>query len=281
MSRAWKKLQQKKNRDKRGKDTQNRDLKRLIEQKSKELLEKQEVLIQSSKMAALGEMIGSIAHQWKQPINTISLIVDKIDDLIDDYKIEGKLKKELLEVEKGVQKQIDFMVETMNEFRDFFRPSKLDEELNVEEMIDDVIELVDVQFKEEEIDIRFDKRCECKSRGSVNEFKQVILNILSNSKDVFLQREIKDRYITISTTKDRMSCIIEIEDSGGGIDERLLPLKLFKNYVTTKGENGTGLGLYISEMIIKENLKGNISAKNSNNGSIFTIQIPQSGQLIS
>jgi|GEM_PF-747565 len=239
----------------------------------KEKKEQENILIQQSKMAQMGEMIGAIAHQWKQPLNAIALLIQNLES---DYEYDELTEESLNDSVDRVMKQVNFMSETISDFRNFFKPSKTKTIFSLKKAIDDILNLLNIQFKKHnikiatQIDLSNDKIL-----GYENEFKQVILNILNNSKDAIEERYLKEKIvgeIQIRIYKDNNFINIEFSDNGIGIKNEVID-KIFEPYITTKGENGTGIGLYMSRTII-ENMSGKLSAKNSENGgATFTISI--------
>lgn len=258
-------------------DIFNRELLKYIENEVKNRLKaehekklQERLLIQQSKMAAMGEMLGAIIHQWKQPINSISLLVQMQLSLFEnDMMNEDSFKK----FSKDILEQIDFMMTTMDGFRSFFKPSKEIVKMGIKKEIENIISLIFHQFSALNITIELiGDEIEC--FGYPNEFKQVVLNILTNSKDAFIERKIEDRKIKIELFKDKDFAIATFKDNAGGIAEWLLPDKIFENYVSTKGDKGTGIGLAISKTIIEKNMHGSLSAQNVENGAMFCIKLP-------
>ncbi len=256
---------------------------KLIEQVKVEVEEKmklqkaqerdKQLLIQQSKMATMGEMIGAIAHQWRQPLNSLGLIVQKIKlayqkGILDETYIDDSVEKSM--------KQINFMSQTIDDFRNFFKPNKELEYFEVIKSINEVLAMLLSQFKNHNINLEIIGD-EVTINGYSNEFKQVILNILNNAKDAIITRQEKSEIVNgeikiyIKTIKNNV--FVEIEDNGGGIQIDIID-KIFEPYFSTKSSsNGTGIGLYISKSIIEDSLKGSIRVKNSLNGAIFTIII--------
>lgn len=222
--------------------------------------EKQKLLIQQNKLAAMGEMIGSIAHQWRQPLNNISLILHFLKDnykAVDEKKIDSYVN--------NAKEQLDYMSNTIDDFRNFYKPSKQKELFNVLESIKASISILKTPLEKYSISLHIDSNS-FQVNGYENEFKQAILNILSNAIDAI--KHIKDTkgiiYIKIS---DRS---IEIRNNGGIATQEVLE-RMFEPYFTTKFEDkGTGIGLYMSKTII-ESMKGKIDATNTDDGVKFII----------
>jgi PAS domain S-box-containing protein len=228
------------------------------------------LLIQQSKMAEMGNMIGAIAHQWKQPLNAISLTAT----IIEDYYIDGELSLQDLEKHlKVINQQVHFMSRTIDDFRSFFKPNKETEKFSIKDAVEKVISLLSSQIKNHGIEISVDGDSNIYIDGHKNEFKQVVLNIINNAKDAIEERGVSNKEIIISIKEKENSAVLKIEDSAGGIPEHLLPEEIFKSFVSTKGDNGTGIGLSLAKDILKK-IGGSIKAYNKKDGAVFEITVP-------
>lgn len=227
----------------------------------KELKSQHTLLLQQSRLASMGEMIGNIAHQWRQPLNALGLVVQKIGfyhkrGILDDEKI-------LLSVDKSMS-LIDSMSETIDDFRDFFSPNKEKDNFTVCSAIEKAYEIVSPVFEINKINYTLIKEDIFYVNGFKNEFSQVILNTLNNAKDALLENGVKNPYISIKITKENDNVVVDIEDNAGGIDKKIIE-KIFDPYFTTKPQGeGTGLGLYMSKIIIEEHMNGKLSASSRN-----------------
>ncbi|GHV03578.1 hypothetical protein AGMMS50229_03110 [Campylobacterota bacterium] len=234
--------------------------------------EHEKMLIQQSKMAAMGEMIGAIAHQWRQPLNSIGLYVQ---DILDAHRF-GELDEAYISdvVEKTMQ-QLQFMSNTINDFRNFYKPDKIIGEFDLSKVVQDALRLVSLQFQNNSIEVNYEVPSEplwCK--GYENELGQAILNLLSNAKDALLGSARENRKITILLSRVGSEARLEIGDNGGGIVEANID-RIFEPYFTTKEQGkGTGIGLYMSKMIVEESMQGQLSARNIPGGACFTINLP-------
>lgn len=232
-------------------------------------IRKDKLLAQQSKMAAMGEMMDAVAHQWKQPLNSLSMMNDMLSDdfkenLLDEAYIE--------ELTQTTQMQIDHMVNTLNEFRTFFRPSKGSTEFYLQESVDSVQVLMKDELIKNGINLHINLKNNIKINGLINEFKHLFLNLLSNSIDAFNEKEIKQRDIYIRSYEKNTTRYIEFEDSAGGIPQHVIN-DIFKPNVTTKEQGkGTGIGLYMSSQIVQKS-GGRVDVKNSNMGALFTITL--------
>ncbi|WP_419769398.1 MAG: cache domain-containing protein [Candidatus Marinarcus sp.] len=244
----------------------------------KELMEKHNILVQQSKMAAMGEMLGAIAHQWRQPLSTISVAATgikmhkELEILTDDFLIEAM---------DSINHSVQHLSTTIDDFRNFFIPNKKLNNFYIKDAIEKTLKLISVQFENHNIIIV--KNIENFSLYALeNELLQVFINLLNNGKDQLLIQNHPKKIILIETKKVNDSFLIEITDSGGGINEKNLD-KIFEPYFTTKEDmQGTGIGLYICKNIIEKNMKGTLNAVNKSfeyqdeqyYGASFIIQLP-------
>jgi signal transduction histidine kinase len=267
----------------------NKSLERQIAEEVKKNRQQEQLLIQQSKMAAIGEMIGAIAHQWRQPLNIISLI---IQSLKYDFRVGEVTQEYIANVESECMKLIEYMATTIDDFRNLFKPSKVKADFNVISSIQEAVVLFSSHWKEHNIEIQL--RCNhliiedgvkipCAEmyfvNGYQNEFKQVVLNIVNNAKDAIIEKRRKKQLLAtpgeivvdVFAIEDRLK--IEISDNGGGIPLDIMD-KIFEPYYTTKeNQGGSGIGLYMSKMIIENNMDGKLYAGNRNNGAVFTIEM--------
>lgn len=220
--------------------------------------EKDSMLAQQSKMAAMGEMLENIAHQWRQPLSSISTLSTGVKIR---YEYGGIEKEELLHAMDSITTTTKYLSQTIDDFRDYFNPHKEATYFNIEDIFNKALDLLEVQFNLK--NIKFIKNLnEVYIYGFENEFLQVIINILNNAKDEFDRKELEDRYIFIDIEKKDNQVKISIKDNAGGIDEKIIN-KIFEPYFTTKFKSqGTGIGLYMSKEIIEKHMKGKILVSN-------------------
>jgi len=252
------------------------NLNKTLENKVKEEIdknrEKEQLLVQKSKFIALGEMISNIAHQWRQPLSELSSILMYIKfkhsiNALDDEVMQKKANE--------ADKVLDYMSHTIDDFRNFFMPKKEKEEFYLYKVIDSVMTIVSSSLESDKInvDINIDKSI--KLRTYQNEYEQVILNILKNAKDVLIEKSIKNPQIKITAYDEAEYVVLFIEDNAGGITVEPKG-KIFEPYFTTKDDsNGTGIGLYMSKIIIDKNMKGKLRVRNTKNGAKFGIHTPK------
>ncbi len=228
--------------------------------------EHEKQLLLQSRMAQMGEMISMIAHQWRQPLNTLGLITQKLDlyqsrGLLDDEKIQSTINSSM--------NLINNMSNTIDDFKNFFSPNKKPVTMKLENMIEKSLILINASFIKDNIQIIEQHNSTEKIELYDSEMMQVILNILRNSQDVLNDKEIKDPYIKITTG----DTTITICDNGGGISKDVIS-KIFDPYFSTKDEkNGTGLGLYMSKIIVEDYHHGILRAENIDDGVCFIITL--------
>jgi len=237
--------------------------------------EKQKLLIQQNKLAAMGEMIGAIAHQWRQPLNNISLIIHFIRDNVGNKEFIDNILHDYVERAK---KQITYMSETIDDFRDFYKPSKTKEVFNVKEAIEATLSIMQTQIDKNKIEVAL-YGDSLFVDSYENEFKQAILNILSNAKDAILTQKEKDSSFDGKIVINICQNSITLYNNGGYASVEVLE-RMFEPYFTTKFENkGTGIGLYMTKTIIENNMNGELKAENIDDGVIFTIDFLSIGGL--
>ncbi|MRR53375.1 MAG: PAS domain S-box protein [Deltaproteobacteria bacterium] len=241
-----------------------------VAERTAELREKDQLLLQQSRQAAMGEMIGNIAHQWRQPLNTLALIFGTLPLLQET----GELSREMLtSMERKAMELIQHMSQTINDFRNYFKPDKERVAFPVWDAVSRTVALIEDSFRNQEIAIEIIRKEDPVINGYPNEFSQVLLNILLNSRDAFVTRDISFPKVEIIVTEENNRAVITVTDNAGGIPKEILG-KIFDPYFTTKGpEHGTGVGLFMSKGIIEKSMGGLISARNTANGAEFRIEV--------
>ena len=234
----------------------------------KQLREKDHMIIKQSRQAAMGEMIGNIAHQWRQPLNSIGVIVQNIEDA---YNYDELTKEYMVEKINNVMTLLSYMSHTIDDFRNFFKPDKEKQSFSIAESVRSSLSFMDANFSHNNIKVDVDVVEDIKIWGYPNEYAQVLLNILNNARDIIKEREIKYGEIKIRVNASYSRSVVEIEDNGGGIRPDVIE-KIFEPYFTTK-EMGTGLGLYMSKMIVEKNMGGELKVENRGDGAVFTLLI--------
>ncbi len=243
---------------------QNDALKKRVDDEIEKNKQNELILFQQSRRAQMGEMIDMIAHQWRQPLTAISAtssalsLKAKLGNL-DDLSV--------LELSDRITEYAKHLNATINDFRYFFKLNKKKKETTYNEIIKDVLDIVEVPIVNKNITIFKELNSKTVFKTYVNEMKQVVLNLIKNAEDTLIEREIKNPTIKIYT-KDN---ILKISDNAGGLSEDILD-KIFDPYFSTKKE-GTGLGLYMSKVIVEDHCQGKLEVSNDENGAVFTITL--------
>ncbi len=240
-----------------------------VDKAVRERTEQSKLLIQQSKLASMGEMIGNIAHQWRQPLNALGLILQKLEL----FSSRGKLTDEMLK--ENVHKAntiINRMSSTIDDFRDFFKPDRQKEHFDLTTVIHDVMNLFEAGLGEADISVSIQiEEPIGQLYGFKNEFVQVLVNLINNAKDTMKERNVSNRHISIHAQEKGNEVLFTLSDNAGGIDEKIID-RIFEPYFTTKEEGkGTGIGLYMSKMIIEENMQGKMDVRNTAEGAEFSI----------
>ena len=239
---------------------------------------KDKMLFQQTKMAAMGEMLGNIAHQWRQPLSVISTVATGLK-----MKIEHDMadKDEMIQ-DLDFQNQIaQHLSQTIDDFRNFFKYDKKKVEFDISKVLKKDIELISISLKGNNIEIISDCDNEINVYNYENEFMQAVLNILNNAKDSLISSDCEKKLIFVKCAQKDKNAVISIKDNGGGIDEEIID-KIFEPYFTTKHKaQGTGIGLFMTKQIIEDHMNGKIEAKNVSyeyegeifNGAEFTVSV--------
>lgn len=246
----------------------NKQLQKYYDDEVKNTKDKNEIIFNQKKFAAMDEVLKNIAHQWRQPLSQVNSAVLVIDDRMYEKGFKDDVVEEkLLEIESLTK----YMSKTIDDFKSFFNENKKQESFSIKDLIDKSIYIIKGTLLNHNIEVenRVDKKFIY--YGYPNELEQVILVILNNAKDVLVSRNVKSPKITLDVLKIKDSYHINIKDNGGGIDETIMD-KIFDPYFTTKYKSqGTGLGLYFSKIIVQDRMNAELSVKNLKNGACFTI----------
>lgn len=225
----------------------------------------------NSRQAQMGEMVSAIIHQWNQPLTLLMIMLEEVQMMASegDKKISKKIDTEIT----NIQSVITGMSSTMDDFRNFFSPSKNKKAFSPISTINTILSMFGKQYEYADIAFEINGDETLKIIGKENELKQVLLNLFNNAKDAFYSHGIKVRKIEVSIERDREFAVLNVSDNAGGMPTEIME-KVFEQYYTTKGDKGTGIGLYICKKIIEESFGGKIEAKNINGGTVFVIKIP-------
>lgn len=251
----------------------NQSLVDKVNENVKELRKKDSVMIQQSRFAAMGEMLSMIAHQWRQPISSISTAA-----------INVSMKQELGELdEETVNKQMQFiqtqchqMSVTINDFMDFFKPDRAKENFMLTACLETVEKMVAPQLHNRSITLKLSIEDNLSLYGVKNEFDHVLLNLISNAKDALGKKEHEEKIISVQASKQQEMLKVSVSDNAGGIPEEIIE-KIFDPYFTTKhSSQGTGIGLYMTRTIVERHFNGKISVSNAKEGAEFIVELPLS-----
>jgi len=228
---------------------------------------KQEKIIQQqSRLAQMGEMIGMIAHQWRQPLTAISTASIAINmkaqmDILDN--------KSAIELAEKISEFTQHLSKTIDDFREFYKDKKEKQDVTYKELINSTLEIVEVSLKNKNIALVIEMQSEITFHTYANELKQVLLNLIKNAEDALLEKGVENPYIKIITQENKLT----VSDNGGGIPKDIIE-KIFDPYFSTKKKlNGTGLGLYMSKTIIEEHCEGKLSVHNEEDGAVFVVEL--------
>ena len=237
-----------------------------------ELTQKDKLLSVQSKQAVMGEMISMIAHQWRQPLSTVTLsITDLQVKKLLGTQIEDKLFDKTLQ---DISDTVVYLSDTIDDFQTYFQPNKEINSISINELVQKAINFTKARVEGTDIVIIFDNEIDEEIQTYANEFIQVILNILNNAIDELVELKRDDLTITITLKDVHHSFYLSIQDNANGIDTENLE-SIFEPYYSTKGKNGTGLGLYMSQMIMQKQFNSKIEVSSSKNGSVFSLRVPK------
>ncbi len=246
-----------------------------VDQGVRHIREQEQLIIQQSKLASLGEMLGNISHQWRQPLNALGLTIQDLEGAYKHGEVDEAFIKNFT---KESMQLIKYMSATIDDFRSFARPSSEKKEFDVTGIMAGVLNIVSAQLKANNILLKSNHEVSgaVHINGYANELKQVVINLINNARDAILERKKEGGQIeiTISTDEAAGEALITVSDDGGGIPKEIME-KIFEPYFTTKLDHqGTGLGLYMSKVIVEKNMSGRLYAENVGAGACFSIRIP-------
>lgn len=245
----------------------NRDLDNRVREEVAKNRDKDQLLIQQSKLASMGEMIGNIAHQWRQPLNAVGIIIQNIQGAYEFDKLNEDYLNNAVRESMGL---LQHMSKTIDDFRYFYRPNREKEKFSIREALEKTVSFIGTSYQDSHIELEVTVEHDSIRLGYPNEYCQALINILNNAKDVCIERKIRHARVKVKITKETRAILI-VQDNAGGIPEEILP-RIFEPYFTTK-ENGTGIGLYMSKMIIEKYMGGKLLARNFESGAEFRIEL--------
>ena len=248
----------------------NRTLEKRIDETVADLRHKDQTLIQQSRLASMGEMINNIAHQWRQPLNNVGLIIQNLQMAYED----GSISQEEFRSDIGNAMEIIMhMSRTIDDFRNFFREDKQKGGFLVGNTVRHALEFISAALANHEIKVELEEDDGVTAFGYQNEYAQVLLNILSNAREACVERGTAAPVIKIRITREQERSVVSIRDNCGGIADDVMP-KIFDPYFTTRSpDRGTGIGLYMSKIIIEQNMGGHLTAANTEDGVEFRIEV--------
>ena len=249
-----------------------RDLKKQVIDEIRHNRQNDKMLFQQSKMASMGEMIGNIAHQWRQPLMELSTLSMQLQAKIE---LLGSISnEEVLEAVTKSNEITKYMSQTIDDFRNFFAKDKEEEQFKISDQISMAINMINASLKQNQIKLEIIVHKNSIVTGFKNEYAQVLINILSNAKDALISRKIRNPKIIIRINQNETHSIVQIEDNAGGITTQPIE-KIFEPFFTFEKKNGTGIGLFMSKLIIENNMNGRLFVQNTQNGARFTISVPK------
>ncbi|PHO08902.1 histidine kinase [Malaciobacter canalis] len=253
-------------------EEQNRELEEKIQKEIEKNRQKEQILFHQSKLASMGEMLSSISHQWRQPLMEINSLFLPIE-----IKLRGNKSidnDEVLEAISKLNEITKYMSNTINDFKNFFSTNKESIKFSLSTQINSAINILSTSLKDNNINLEIIVKKNPEVYGVKSEYSQVLINIINNAKEMLIYRKIKNPLIKITIDKKEDIAIIKIEDNAGGIKLKNID-DVFKPFYTNEKKDGSGIGLFMSKLIIEKNMAGMLSAENTSNGALFTIQTPQ------
>ncbi len=248
----------------------NNSLEDKVREKVNEVKEQEEMLIAQSRLAAMGEMLSMIAHQWRQPLATMSLMITnaKIKSMMQG----GSGEQEALLDE--ISHTLGYLSDTIDDFQTYFEPQKSSEIVPLDSVIERITQFTHSRFRIDGISLTVRGDTAVTIETYPSELVQIFMNLLNNAVDAIAENRSSEREVVMDTTSNAKTVTVVVEDSGGGIDPAVIT-KIFEPYFSTKSKNGTGLGLYMAKMIIENHMGGTIRAENGTRGARFTLTLPR------
>jgi len=248
----------------------NNNLEERIRQEVEKNRSREQMMLHQTRLAQMGEMISMIAHQWRQPLAAISATSGSIELQASINKLD---KDVILKKAHNISSYSQDLSSTIDDFRNFFKPNKEKKDTTYEELLGSVLKIIGLSITHKNIQLLQELNCHETFNTYPNELKQVILNLIKNAEDILLEKAVEDPYIKIITYTKENQYILEISDNGGGVPEDIIG-NIFDPYFSTKKDkDGTGLGLYMSKIIIEDHCGGKLSVDNEKDGAVFRIYL--------
>jgi signal transduction histidine kinase len=248
-------------------DSYKENLEKKVEDEIRKQKEQEKILYEQSRLASIATMIDAVAHQWVQPLYLLTIQIELLN--LEAEKNSGLSKERVAKFKEESQAQIEHMKQTLINFREFFKPISDQVIFSIKNNIHEAIELIEPDIKHHNINIVLNIENDFEINGNPNEFKHIIINLINNAKEQFLNNNIVNRQIQINIISDEKK--LEIIDNAGGIDENIID-KIFDLYISSKDDQSGGMGLYLSQQIAKKH-NGILSVTNTKDGAKFTFQL--------
>ncbi|MEN1761980.1 ABC transporter substrate-binding protein [Anoxynatronum sibiricum] len=249
-----------------------RRLEKLFQQEREENQRKEAFMLYQARMAAMGEMVTHIAHQWRQPLNNLGLVLGNLEDAFWHGELD---ESHMIQSMDKSRKLIGRMSGTIDDFMQFANPTTQGEAFRVMEAVEEVLDLMEDRFLLHKIQVTTEADENLRAWGYRNQFSQAAFNLIANAVDALVEKQISQRKIHITIDNDTPWVAVSIADTGGGIPATIAD-RIFEPYFSTKPQKqGTGLGLYMTKTIVENSLKGTLRWENSTQGAVMTIRIPE------
>lgn len=229
-------------------------------------------MFQSARQAQMGEMISMIAHQWRQPLSSISTVTGNMLVLLELDSFE---KEEFRDLLSSINDHAQYLSSTINDFRNFFKPNKEKQSVMLDDILEQTINIIGKSLEYKSIRLTTDLNFSTPLTTYPNELTQVFLNIIKNAQDVIVDKKTPSPKISVKGSEANGEMTVIVADNAGGIDAAIID-KIFEPYFSTKDEKtGTGLGLYMSKLIVEQHCQGKLTVTNGDEGAIFTVILPE------
>lgn len=253
-------------------EVQNKELSKRVDEEIRKNREKDELMFHQSRFASMGEMIGNIAHQWRQPLMELSSLFINVEA---QMKLTGKISgQEVLETIQKSNEITKYMSSTINDFQNFFSKDKEKVCFHMSEQLNTTINIISSGIRKNKVDVEIVVKNNPEICGYKNEYAQVLINIINNARDVLVYRKISNPKIRIIIEEKGENAVVTIQDNAGGIKTNPIS-KIFEPFYTQEKSNGTGVGLFMSKLIVENNMNGKLLVKNMSHGARFTIIVPK------